>query len=98
MSHITDDSIKEKAIENMIKNMVVLRSMLHLTQNDLAQLIGISRQTFTAIENRKRKMTWNVFLSLMFVFSQHKQTCELLEIFDIYSDDLKSIYKNEDNV
>ena len=90
-----EESIKLKAIENLTSNLVVLRMMLHLSQSDLAELIGMGRQTLVAIENRKRRMTWSVFLSLVFVFYQNKETRRLLEIFDIYTDELKAIYNLE---
>ena len=94
MLYELSDNLKEKAIENMTKNMVTLRTMLHLSQAELATLIGMGRQTLVAIETRKRKMTWNTFLSLMFVFSQNKETDSLLEIFGIYSPEIKAIYSD----
>ena len=94
MLYKLNDNLKETAIENMTKNMVTLRTMLHLSQADLATLIGMGRQTLVAIETRKRKMTWNTFLSLMFVFSQNKETNSLLDIFEIYSPEMKDIYSD----
>lgn len=89
-----DDKTKEMSIENMTKNMVALRTMLHLSQAELADLIGVGRQTLVAIETRKRKMTWGTFLSLLFVFSQNKETNSLLEIFGIYTPKMKGIYSD----
>lgn len=89
-----DEQLKELAVENMTKNMSVLRTMLHLSQAELATLIGVGRQTLVAIETRKRKMTWSTFLSLLFVFSQNKETNSLLEIFGIYSPEMKEIYSD----
>ena len=86
------EQIKDAAVENMVKNMVVLRTMLDLSQEELATLIGVGRQTLVAIENKKRKMTWNTFLSLLFVFSQNKETSFLLEVFGIYTPLMKEIY------
>lgn len=94
MSSKLDEKIKEMSIENMTKNMVTLRTMLHLSQAELATLIGVGRQTLVAIETRKRKMTWNTFLSLLFVFSQNKETDSLLEIFGIYTPEMKEIYSD----
>lgn len=91
-----DENLKELAIENMIKNLNVLRTMLHLSQAELAELIGMGRQNLVSIENRKRKMTWSTFLSLLFVFSQNKETSGLLEIFGIYPKELKEIYSDRD--
>jgi len=88
------EQMKELAVENMVKNLTVLRTMLHLSQVELATLIGVGRQTLVAIETRKRKMTWSTFLSLLFVFSQNKETNSLLEIFGIYSAEMKDIYSD----
>ena len=88
------EDLKELSIENMTKNIVTLRTMLHLSQEELASLIGVGRQTLVAIETRKRKMTWSTFLSLLFVFSQHKETKHLLDFLKIYSKELKSIYSD----
>ncbi len=89
-----DENLKELAIENMLKNLTTLRTMLHLSQAELAEMIGLGRQSLVSIENRKRKMTWSTFLSLLFVFSQNKETNKLLEIFGIYSKTLKDIYSD----
>lgn len=83
---------KDEKIEIMTQKLPVLRTMLQISQAELAELLGIGRQTLVAFETGKRKMTWNTFLSLMFVFTQKKETRDLLYILGIYSDDLKSVY------
>lgn len=94
MAPMLDEAIKKECIENMTKNLSALRTMLHLSQADLATLIGVARSTIVYIENRQRKMTWSTFLSLLFVFSQNKETKELLKFFGIYPDKMKEIYSN----
>ena len=86
--------IKNLAINNMIDNLPALRAMCHYSQNDLAELIGLSRQTIAMIESRKRAMSWSVFLSLMFVFTQSEETNRLLIPLNIYTNELKDLYKN----
>ena len=95
MSIKPTEELKDLSIENMTKNMATLRTMLHLSQEGLAGLMGVGRQTLVAIETGKRKMTWNTFLSLMFIFSQHKETKPLLEFLQIYSPELKKIYSDD---
>lgn len=97
MSEKLTDQMKALAVENMVKNLVVLRTMLHLSQVELATLIGVGRQTLVAIETRKRKMTWSTFLALLFVFSQNKETNALLEIFGIYTAPMKDIYSDSNS-
>lgn len=37
-------------------------------------MIGVSRQTYSSIETRKRKMTWSIYLSLILVFDCNSKT------------------------
>ena len=60
---------KEKLIQNMTENLPMLRTRLGLTQEELADKIGVSRSTILSIENKKREMTWNTFLSLILLFT-----------------------------
>jgi len=48
----------------------------------------MSRQTILAIEKKQRTMTWNTFLSLLFIFSVNKNTEALLKLFEILTDEL----------
>ncbi len=88
------EEVKIAVVENMTSNLATLRTMLHLSQAELALLVGLGRQSLVSIETGKRKMTWSVYLSLLFVFSQNKQTAMLLDVFEIYPSELKDIYTN----
>lgn len=91
---MTIESInQEQAIQKLTKNLPALRTMLQLSQAHLAQLIGVGRQTLVAFETGKRTMTWNTFLSLLFVFTQREETKELLNVLGIYTSELKSVYR-----
>ncbi len=82
---------KERFIDNMAENMPVLRKKLKLSQENLAEIIGVSRYTIMLIENKKRKMTWTMFLALFFVFERNEQTAVLLETFQISCKELDGI-------
>ncbi|MBQ8001061.1 MAG: helix-turn-helix domain-containing protein [Ruminococcus sp.] len=79
---------KEMLIENMTENLPVLRARLSMTQEDLANKIGLSRGTIISIENSKRPMTWATFMSLILLFSHNERTNKLLEVMDIYTEEL----------
>ena len=83
--------IREKLIDNMTENLPVLRKKLKLTQEGLAQIIGSSSHSIMQIEAKKRKMTWNTFLSLVFLFDKNEETAFLLKALNIYTDDLDGI-------
>lgn len=74
---------KEKLIDNMTDNLPMLRTRLGMTQEELAEIIGVSRSTVLSIENKKRDMTWNTFLSLMYLFTNNQVTDKLLTVLEI---------------
>lgn len=82
---------REVLIERMTDNLPVLRKKLRLSQEELAELIGSSRYTIVSIETRKRKMTWNTFLSLILLFDKNYETAILLRALDIYTKELDSM-------
>lgn len=88
---------KDKLIEKLTANLPVLRTMLHLSQSDLAKLLGMSRQQIVAIENKKRKMTWSTFLAAVLIFKSNEETNQLLSVFGIYTDELEEFIKKKDD-
>ncbi len=45
-----------------------LRARAGISQGELAYLVGVSRQTYSSIELKKKKMSWSTYLSLIMVF------------------------------
>ncbi len=86
---------KTKLIGNMTENLPMLRTRLGLTQEELADKIGVSRSTVLSIENKKREMTWNTFLSLILLFSKNETTNKLLNILDIYTEEFHDFIKEK---
>ncbi len=78
-----------RCIEILTKELPVLRKMTGLTQNDLANILGVSRQTITNIESGAGKMKWPLFLAIMFIFDLDYNTSEYLKTIDIPYTELK---------
>lgn len=79
---------KNALTKKMSDNLLVLRNKLRLKQAELAEKVGISRQTLLEIEKGKRTMQWNTFIALLTVFRADKSTSDLLEYFEIYTPEL----------
>jgi DNA-binding XRE family transcriptional regulator len=79
---------KEELMKKMSDNLMVLRNKLRLKQSELAEKVGISRQTLLEIEKGKRAMQWNVFIGLLAVFREDISTNDLLDHFGIYTPEL----------
>ena len=77
---ITGISEEEKNvyIEKLAEDLPVLRIKLGVSQEELAAMIGLTRQTYSTLETKKRKMTWSVFLSLIFIFDNSEQTHDFI--------------------
>ena len=75
---------------NMVENLPTLRKKLGVSQEELAGMIGVSRSTIAAIENKKRPLSWNMFLSLLLIFTKNDETDKLLSVLEIYTDELNS--------
>ena len=82
----------------MTENLPVLRKKLKLSQEGLAQIIGTSRYTVMLIETRKRRMTWNTFLSLILLFDKNADTSVLIRVLNIYTEQLDAYLRLEENV
>ena len=69
-------------IESLRKDLPVLRARVGLSQEAVANRVGISRQTYSNIETGKREMTWITFLALIVFFQNNEQTLPMLKQID----------------
>ena len=67
----------------MSDNLAMLRAKAALTQAEIADAIGIPRTTYSAIENRKRKMTFPIFVSLSKYFLSNEKTKEIMKLLGL---------------
>ncbi len=79
---------KDLSMEILQDNLSALRARADITQEELANILGISRQTYYAIESKKKQMSWNIFMSMIFFFHELKSTSEMLKELKIYPIDL----------
>ena len=84
---------KELLIKNMTENLPTLRKRLGISQEELSEKVGVSRSTIAGIENKKRSMSWNMFLSLLLIFIKNEDTDRLLNVMGIYTEELNAFIK-----
>lgn len=65
---------KQRLIHCLAKNLRALRTICGWSQERLATLIGVTRQTVLAVENGKRDMTWTMFLAFSLLFLGNEKT------------------------
>lgn len=93
MSHNLDDAFKDNLIGILTDELKVLRAKAGISQQELAEKIGVSRQTYGVIESRKQKMTWNTFLSLLFLFEKTEGTSKIIHQIGAYPPELEAYLK-----
>jgi DNA-binding XRE family transcriptional regulator len=82
---------KDKLIKVLVEELPALRAKIGLSQEELSNIIGISRQTYSSIETNKRKMSWSTFLSLILVFGYNEKTASMLELSGAFPTELKEL-------
>lgn len=79
MESVALDTKKALCIMQLTEELPVLRVRIGLSQEDVANRIGVTRQTYNAIESKRRPMTWNTCVSLMTLFNSHEKTRKMMQ-------------------
>lgn len=88
---LMDQINKEELIDKFIYELPILRARIDMTQDEISEIAGLSRQTYSALETQKRKMTWSNFMALLFVFYFNPVTKEEIENAGVFPSELKKI-------
>ena len=65
-------STKQELVEEFRNELPVLRAKARVSQEIVAEKIGISRQTYSGIETGKRDISWTIFLALVAYFQNNE--------------------------
>ena len=87
-TNVTKITEKERQLlmSKLVDELPVLRTKLGTSQDELANIVGISRQTYSSIETKRRKMSWGIFLSLILVFDSNESTHDFLRKAGLFPD------------
>lgn len=69
---------QNRYIDALTDELPTLRAKAGISQGDLCNMIGMTRQTFSAIETRRRTMTWSTYLSMILFFDSNIDTRQML--------------------
>ena len=79
---------KNAFIDALTPELQTLRAKADVSQEELANVIGVSRQTYGTIERKTRKMSWNTYLSLILFYDYNKKTHNMVRSLDAFPHEL----------
>ena len=79
-----ENSPINEALGLLCDNLPTLRSMLYLTQQDLAMQIGTSRQAIINFEHKEKKLTKSMLISIITYFSLRGRSATFLKTLGLY--------------
>lgn len=82
------DEEKNDFTETLTPNLTVLRTKAQISEEELANLIGVSRQTYSSIERKARKMSWSTYLSLVLFYDHNEKTHKMIRQLSIFPREL----------
>ena len=82
---------KQELCKVLASNLPTLRTKANLSQDELADRLGFSRQTISAIENEKRDMQWSTFSAIVLYFAQNDEIKRLMVTMGIITDGVEKI-------
>lgn len=90
MDNKNDELEKDNLIEILTEELPSLRAKIGITQEELCDIVGISRQTYSSIETKKRKMSWNIYLSLILFFTHNEKTAPVIDLIGAFPESLRA--------
>lgn len=86
-----DQIKKDELIDKFVCELPILRARVDMTQDEVSEMAGLSRQTYSVLERRKRRMTWSNFMALLFIFYFNPITRDEIENKGIFPDELREL-------
>lgn len=84
---LTEDE-RNHYIDVLKEYLPALRVKADISQAELCSVIGVSRQTYSAIETGKKRMMWPTYLALILFFDSISETREMLRTSSAYPQDI----------
>ena len=79
---------RDKYIDALKEDLTVLRVKAGISQGELCNIIGVSRQTYSAIETGRKRMMWPTYLTLIYFFDSLGATREMLRNSPAYPQEI----------
>ena len=89
---------KNNYIYALTNELAALRAKVGISQEDLARIIGVSRQTYGSIEGKARKMSWSTYLSLILFFDYNQLTRQMIRDISAFPNNLINRFNDGEKI
>ena len=69
--------------------MTSLRLLIGLSLEEAADIIGVSVGMYRQLENGSREITWEQYMSILFLYHYNMRTTDIVANLGLYPDSLK---------
>lgn len=83
-------------INALTPELTALRAKANISQADIANLLGISRQTYSSIERGTSQMSWPVFLSIILFYDYNASTHQMIRDIGAFPEKLIETFNGKD--
>ena len=90
---LTSDE-QQKYISALAENLAALRAKVGVTQVELANLVGVCRQTYAPIETGKRRMSWTTYLALILFYDYYHATHQMIRDLHVFPGEFVERFNN----
>ena len=68
---------KEEMISSLVEKLPTIRQEMNISQTELGEMVGLSRQSISAVERGVSKLSWNNYLAIMLFLIANKDKCSV---------------------
>lgn len=84
---------KERVMKILTESLPGLRAIIGISQDEMACLLGITRQSYSYMETGKRKMKWTTYMALIMFFGYNDKTKRMIEKIGCFPKELQEVLK-----
>jgi len=75
--------------DEMAKDLAPLRMLLGLSIEEMAAITGMSEGMYRQMENGSRELSWDQYMTILFMYHYNMRTSGIVDILGLYPDSLK---------
>ena len=75
--------------DEMSRDLMPLRMLIGLTIEEAASLLGVSTGMYRQLENGSREVSWDQYMSILFLYHYNMRTTDIVNNLGLYPDSLK---------